>query len=108
MLAIDVRDLGAEVGRRDELIDRGVDEHARRVDSRLVAEDVQTNAWLRRLHRNPADLFEVARQGPQLLVLETGDLDPEQVAELHQDLMHRSVARAFPDAVDARGEDLGA
>ena len=33
MLAVDVGDLGAEVGGRHELVDRGMDQHARGVDA---------------------------------------------------------------------------
>src|SRR5438128_2688717 len=74
--------------------------------SALVAEDVGPEAWLGRLDRHPAHLLEVAGQRAQLLVLEIRDLDPEQVAELQQHLVHRRVAGALADAVDARGEDL--
>src|ERR1700694_3608172 len=101
MLAVDVRDLGAQVRRRYELIDRGMDEHAGGVDARLMAEDVEPDARLGGLNRNPADLLEVARQRAQLLVLEARDLDAEQVTQLQQHLVPRSIARSFTDAVHA-------
>ena len=72
-----------------------------------MAEDVETDARLGRLHGHPAHPLERAGQGAQLLVLEARDLDPEQVAKLQQDLVHRRVACALTDAVDAGGEDLG-
>src|SRR5260370_33393932 len=50
----------------------------------------------------------MARERSKLLVLETWDLDAEQVAELHEHLVHRSVPGALADAVHAGGEDFGA
>src|SRR5438105_4157234 len=47
------------------------------------------------------------RQLAQLLVLEAGDLDAEQVAKLEQHLVHRRVAGALADAVHRGGEDFG-
>ncbi len=108
MLAVDVGDLGPEVGRRNELVDRRMDEHARGVDAGLVAEHVEADAGLGRLHGDAAHLLEAAGQGSQLFVLEVRDLDPEEVAELKQHLVHRRVAGPLPYAVDARREHLGA
>src|SRR5438094_9322259 len=71
-----------------------------------MAEDVETDARLGRLHGHPAHPLECACEGAQLLVLEARDLDPEQVAKLQQDLVHRGVAGALADAVDAGGENL--
>src|SRR5207248_6784298 len=82
MLAVDVLDLRAHVVWRDELVDRGVDEHARRMDARLMGEDVEADSGLGGLDRNAADPLEMARQVAQLLVLEARDLDAEQVAKL--------------------------
>src|SRR5579864_475363 len=108
MLAIYVRDLGPEVGRWDELVNRRVDEHAGGVDSRFVAEDVEPDPGLGWLHGNPADALEVAGQHPELLVLEAGDLDAEEVPQLHHHLVHGRVSGSLADAVDARGEHLRA
>src|ERR1700730_8079947 len=91
MLAVDVTDLAAEVFRWDELVDRRVDEHARGVDSRLVAEDVEPDSGLGRLHEDAADPLQVPRQLPKLLVAKAGDLDLEQVAQLQQNLVHGRV-----------------
>src|SRR5258708_5366775 len=46
--------------------------------------------------------------GAQLLVLEARDLDAEEVTQLQEDLVHRRVACALADAVDAGGKELRA
>src|SRR5471030_683021 len=104
MLAVDVLDVGAKVGRRHELIDRRMDEHAGSVDPGFVGEDIQADARLSWLHRDAAHKLEMAREGTKLLVLEMWDLDAEKVTKLHEHLVHRGVARPLSDAVDARGE----
>ena len=106
MLAVDVLDLGAHVRGRYELVDRRVDQHSGGVDPRLVREDVQADARLGWLHRDAAHQLEMTRQVAELLVLEMRDLDAEEVSELHQHLVHRGIAGALSDAVDAGGEDL--
>src|SRR6266545_1044842 len=83
-----------------------MDQHPRGVDARLMREHVQPDARLGRLHWDPADTLEVARQLAQLVVLEVRDLDAEQVAQLHQHLVHGRVAGSLAYSVDARGEDL--
>ena len=108
MLAVDVPDLLAQVLGRDELIDGGVDQHARGVDPRLVAEDVATDPGLRRLDRDPRHPLHQEPEVPKHVVPEAGYLDAEQVAELQQDLVHGHVARALADAVDGGREDVGA
>src|SRR5258708_32382393 len=106
MVPVHIREFGAEIGRREELIDRWVNQHAGGVDAGLVAEYVEPDAWLRRLHGNAAHLLEMSRELAQPLVLEARDLDAEQVTELHQHLVHRSVAGALTDAVDTGREHL--
>src|SRR5471032_696889 len=104
MLAVDVLDVGAKVGRWHELIDRRMDEHAGSVDPGFVGEDVQADAGLGRLHGDAADELEVPREVGKLLVLEMWDLDAKEVTKLHEHLVHRGIARSLADAVDARGE----
>src|SRR5712675_2477495 len=108
MRAVDGGDLSPEVGRGNELVDRGMNEHSGGVDPGLMAEHVEPDARLGRLNRNAADLLEMAGERAQLVVLEAGNLDAKQVAELQQDLVHWSIASSLADAVHAGGEHLGA
>src|SRR5216683_840874 len=108
MFAVHVIDLGPHVRRGKELVDGGVDEHAGRVDAGLVREYVQADAGLGGLHRDSRHALEMAREVAQLLVLEIRDLDAEEIAQLHEHLVHRRVAGALADAVDARREHLRA
>src|SRR5439155_16826805 len=101
VLSVDVGNVRAEVGGRDELIDRGRDDQAGGVDPRLVAENVEADARLSRLDRNAAHPLKVARQVAQLFVLEVWDLDAEEIAQLQKDLVHGRIAGALADAVDA-------
>src|SRR2546421_3532285 len=48
VLAVHVADLLSQVLRRDELVDRRVDQHSRGMDAGFVAEDVETDAWFGR------------------------------------------------------------
>src|SRR5437879_1020606 len=108
MLSIDVLDLGPKVRGRQELIDRGVNQHPGRVNAGLVAEDVEADAGLRRLHGDSSHPLEVAGKLAQLLVLEMRDFDSKQVTELQKDLVHRRIPRSLANAVDAGREHLGA
>ncbi len=78
------------------------------MDARLMREHVQADARLCGLDWDPGHALQVSRQVAQLLVFELWDLDAEQVTQLQEHLMHRRVAGALANAVDARREHLGA
>src|SRR5579863_4112832 len=71
-----------------------------------MSEHVETDARFGRLHRDAAHELEMACKVTKLLVLEVRDLDAEEVTQLHEHLVHRSVPGPLPDAVDARGENF--
>src|SRR5487761_85233 len=71
-----------------------------------MREHVEADAGFGRLHRDAAHELEMAGEVTKLLVLEVRDLDAEEVSELHEHLVHRSIASPLADAVDARGENF--
>ena len=73
-----------------------------------MREHIEPDAGLGRLHRDAAHQLQMTSQVAQLLVLEAGDLDAEQVAQLQQHLVHGRVAGSLADAVDAGREHLRA
>src|SRR5919198_6116357 len=108
VLAVHVAHLLAEIDRGDELIDSRMDQHAGCMDAGLVAEHVMPDSGLCRRHHDATDPLHVMRELAQFLVFEAGDLDPEQITQLEQHLVHGRVARSLTDPVHRGREDFGA